>query len=333
MNYWNLLRRTSRTFYLSIRKLPAEAGTSLCLAYLMLRVSDYLEDSRVLPPVEKVRLLQLWQSVIRGDRPAIEFEQRIRRTPAPDESDYEAALQAGSILAEMQRLPPDLGQTISQHVQKSTIGMARWVSRGSDIRTEADMDDYMHEVAGRVGYLSTEVFAYHSDLIRSRKNDLMPLARETGLALQTVNIIRGLREDYERGWIYVPESFCSQAGITRDQLFDPRYRRQAMTVLNRLIAKAEGHLQSALSYVTLLPRSVYRVRLACMWPILFAIRTAAISSSNGGVFSGTVRITRADVKRIIRASSLFGWSNSWLRFYADRLRKPPAADRHALAGG
>ncbi|TVR07204.1 MAG: phytoene/squalene synthase family protein, partial [Spirochaetaceae bacterium] len=45
VDYWQILRNTSRTFYLSMRRLPAEIGMSLGLAYLMLRVSDYLEDT------------------------------------------------------------------------------------------------------------------------------------------------------------------------------------------------------------------------------------------------------------------------------------------------
>ncbi len=322
MNRWNLLQLTSRTFYLSIRSLPAEIGNSLCLAYLLLRVSDYLEDTNALTPAEKVRLLDLWQRVIGGNRRASELERRIRRFPAQQEVDYQAAIQAGDILQQVQALPGQLRDTIVLHVRRSTNGMARWLSRGPQIETEADMDDYMHEVAGRVGYLSTEVFAYHSAQIRARLHRLMPLARETGLALQTVNVIRGLRKDFERGWIYVPESFCRQAGISREQLFDPGHRTEALEVLNRLVDKAERHLQAALGYVQLLPRTLYRIRLACIWPMLLAIRTVAISDANPDVFNGGVKMARSEVKHIVRCSTLFGWSNRWIASYALRLRTP-----------
>ena len=58
--------------------------------------------------------------------------------------------------------------------------------------------------------LNTELFAWYSRSIRRRMSRLIPLARECGLALQTVNVVRGLRDDYERGWIFVPESFCAR---------------------------------------------------------------------------------------------------------------------------
>lgn len=327
MNYWNLLRQTSRTFYLSIRSLPNQIGNSLCLAYLMLRVSDYLEDTRSLNPAEKVRLLRLWQQAIAVGLPSTELECSIRQVPSVGEDDYQAAIQANGILQQLRELPEELKHAISRHVGQSTNGMARWVSRGPRIDTESDMDDYMHEVAGRVGYLSTEVFAYHSAPVRARLHRLMPLARDTGLALQTVNIIRGLRKDYERGWIYVPETFCREAGITREQLFDPLYRGEALRVLQQLVAKAERHLQAALGYVLLLPRSLYRIRLACIWPMLLATRTVAISDGNPHVFSGDVKLSRDEVKRILGLSTLFGWSNRWLEFYARRLRRPLTAAR------
>ena len=85
----------------------------------------------------------------------------------------------------------------------------------------------MHEVAGRVGYLVTDIFAWYSSFIRGRLSQLMPLAREFGLALQTVNIIRGLRKDYERGWIFVPESFCAAVNLRRSDLFKPEYQSGA----------------------------------------------------------------------------------------------------------
>jgi 4,4'-diapophytoene synthase len=315
IDFWNLLKATSRTFYLSIRSLPSGMDASLGLAYLMLRVSDYLEDSGSLPRDEKIRLLHLWRKVIRGEVPAKELEQEIRKNPDPDEVDYQAAAAAGGILDQVHDLPSGVGRTIAHHVEAATLGMARWVERGPDIGTEADLDDYMHEVAGRVGYLSTEIFAFHSPLIRSRIDRMMPLARETGLALQTVNIIRGIRKDYDRGWIYVPRSFCLTVGISPHELFDPAHRDDALSVLNLLVEKAERHLEAALGYIMILPRRLHKVRLACIWPMLFAARTIALSRGNARILTGEVKISRTEIKRIIRHSSIMGWSNRWLSAY------------------
>ena len=104
------------------------------------------------------------------------------------------------------------------------------------------------------GWLLTEVFALHSPAIAAQKDRLMELGREFGLALQTVNIIRGMRKDFERGWIFVPETFCGHAGLDSVQLFDPAHEPAALQVLGMLTAKARRHLDNGIAYIRLLPR-------------------------------------------------------------------------------
>jgi len=205
------------------------------------------------------------------------------------------------------------------------------VARGPDIPLETDMDDYMHEVAGRVGYLVTDVFAWYSGFIRARLSQLMPLAREFGLALQTVNVIRGLRKDYERGWIFVPESFCAAVNLRRSDLFKPEYQIQALQVVDMVADKAEGHLQKALAYVLALPPWLHGLRLACIWPMLFAVRTLALSRQNVNVLVGEVKMTREEVKAIVRDTTLFGWSNLWLESYYRHLKVVPKRPKQPTA--
>jgi farnesyl-diphosphate farnesyltransferase len=322
---WRLLRLTSRTFYLSIRQLPGLAGDALCLAYLMLRVSDYLEDNRVMTGDEKFTALNLWHQVITGKAQNQDVLALLPLEDPSENRDLAAARAIPLILDDLARVPPALQQGIIHHVGDSTLGMARWVKRGPDFRDENDLDDYMHEVAGRVGYLSTEIFAWQYPAIQSRLPSLMAVARETGLALQTVNIIRGLHSDYERGWIYVPSSFCAAYNITPNNLFEPACQPQAMLVVDLMVQKAQKHLGKALEYVRILPPWLHRLRLACIWPLLFATRTLAVSHRNLAVLLGEVKITRGEVKRIILDSTVLGWSNIWLDNYIQKLQKQPQA--------
>jgi farnesyl-diphosphate farnesyltransferase len=177
----------------------------------------------------------------------------------------------------------------------------------------------MFEVAGRVGYLVTQLFAWYSLNIRRKEKEIMPLAREFGLGLQTVNVIRGLREDFERGWIYVPKNFLARIGISQEQLFDPAHRQQALEVLDMMTDKAERHLKQALQYVKALPWWQHGIRLGCIFPLMFAIRTLAISRRNAMVFESEAKITRAEVKQIVMQATLWGWSNAWLDRYCKKL--------------
>jgi farnesyl-diphosphate farnesyltransferase len=314
----DLLRTASRTFAIGIEQLPgilAEAGT---VAYLLFRVSDYLEDNDEMPAQKKIELLNLWGDILQGNAMVGDLTSQIQNVDTSN-PDAVVAQHAGDILVRLGSLPDEIQEIIVPHVIKTTYGMARWVTRGPQVNDEADMDDYMFEVAGRVGYLLTYLFAWYSTAIRNKKEKLLPLAREFGLALQTVNVIRGLRKDYERGWVYIPRKFLAAVDLTAHELFQPENRAEAMKVLDMLADKAERHLRAALACVKSLPPWQHRIRLACIFPLMFAIRTLAISRRNAQVFESEAKITREEVKRIVMDATLWGWSNSWLDSYYQKL--------------
>ena len=126
--------------------------------------------------------------------------------------------------------------------------------------------------------------------------------REFGLGLQTVNVIRGLHDDWRRGWNYVPRSFGE--------------REESLA---RLVAKAERHLDQARGYIVGIPRRHHGIRLFCLLPYLFAVRTLAISRANPAVFEREVKLERAEVTGILRDARAWGWSNRWIERTAKRL--------------
>jgi farnesyl-diphosphate farnesyltransferase len=314
-----MLRATSRTFSIGIERLPGVLGSAVMVSYLLLRVSDYIEDDEGRPDAEKVALLELWDSILAGYTDVTQLTTQLSE-PDGSNPDGVVAWHAAQVLEALYSLPPTIQTIIIANVRDTTQGMARWVARGPQVADENDMDNYMHEVAGRVGYLLTDLFSCHSWYIRWQKSALMPLAREFGLALQTVNVIRGLREDYERGWIFVPDSFCTALEITREDLFRPEYTSQSLQVLKKLTDKADHHLESALEYLKALPPWQYSIRLFCVYPLMFAVRTLAISRQNRAVLDGEVKITREEVAQIVKDTTLWSWSNPWLDNYYQKLR-------------
>ena len=314
----DLLRSASRTFAIGIEQLPGVLCDAATVAYLLLRVSDYLEDNEDMVAESKVRLLNTWVEILEGKAKSEDLTREIQNANTSN-PDAVVAQHAADILTRLATLPQEVQEIITQHVIHSTLGMARWVERGPQVNDETDLDDYMFEVAGRVGYLLTHLFAWYSFTIRNRKDTLLPLAREFGLALQTVNVIRGLRRDYERGWVFVPKKFLAQVNLTAHELFQPENRAQAIQVLDMLADKAERHLRAALTCVKTLPPWQHRIRLACIFPLMFAIRTLAISRRNDQVFENEAKISRAEVRQIVTDSMLWGWSNVWLDSYYRKL--------------
>jgi farnesyl-diphosphate farnesyltransferase len=160
---------------------------------------------------------------------------------------------------------------------------------------------------------------------------MMHLGREFGLGLQTVNVIRGLHSDWERGWVYIPRTFLEGSDVHASEIFrGPGIPELEAAVLARIARKAEGHLEAARSYILSLPPRQHGVRLFCLLPYLFAVRTVTLSRGQPSVFREEVKVTRPEVRRIVRAARLLGWSNPWIGWYAGRLARPA---RPRLAGG
>lgn len=317
-----MLESVSRTFALSIKKLPQKLQKPVGLAYLLFRVSDSLEDHPEIDSTRKIELLELWSDVLAGSSPPKDLTTAISDLDKTDPEVY-VAQHADALMDDLHKLPVQLQEMLVARVKRSTLGMARWQRQGPFIDTVEGLDDYMHQVAGRVGYLMTDIYAWYSPDFRSQKEELMPISREIGLGLQTVNIIRGLRKDYERGWVFVPGTYLSQAGLSRDQFFENGNQDIAIKVVNRLADKAKKHLDYGLAYISAFPRNQHKVRLASIWPLFFAIKTLAISRNNINVICSEVKITRSDVKTIIRDTTLMGWSDRWLETYYVKLSQPP----------
>ena len=308
-----LLHAASRTFAVGIDLLPHPLRSEVETAYLLLRVSDYLEDNESMEPSRKCELLEQWARVLEGTEPVAALERAMG--PAEEATpDALVARHVAQVTAALEGFRPAALTVVVRHVKDSTLGMARWIRRGPDLADEDDLDDYMHEVAGRVGWLLTELFALDIGRVSRRRAEMLTLGREFGLALQTVNVIRGLHSDWRRGWIYVPRSFGGdERGIDPDR---------EDSALAHLVLKAERHLGSARRYVLALPRRHHGVRIFCVLPYLFAVRTLAVSKGNRAVFREEVKIDRSEVRSIVRDARLFGWSNRWIERYSAELAEP-----------
>jgi phytoene/squalene synthetase len=78
-----VLRATSRTFAIGIEGLPRPLRDEMRIAYLILRVSDYLEDNTTLGSGEKSALLDSWASVLEGCPPARDLLDHLAGTEDP----------------------------------------------------------------------------------------------------------------------------------------------------------------------------------------------------------------------------------------------------------
>jgi farnesyl-diphosphate farnesyltransferase len=185
-----------------------------------------------------------------------------------------------------------------------------------------ELDRYCYYVAGTVGHLLTELFAlHHPRLTKKHYAKLKALSTSFGLGLQLTNIIKDVADDRQRGWSFVPKQLCSLAGTTPENLFSEDVTRQSQLVMSLLIAKAKRHLKDALTYCTTLPRSAYRIRLFCLTPLFFAVRTLHKAERDPRLLDPhhKVKITRGEVYRILCTTYVLAPNNHLVRAYYRQL--------------
>ena len=82
--------------------------------------------------------------------------------------------------------------------------MAYWAERNWKIYTESDLDRYTFGVAGAVGLLLSDLWAWYDGTQTNRTQ-----AIGFGRVLQAVNILRNHTEDLERGVDFFPEGWSA----------------------------------------------------------------------------------------------------------------------------
>lgn len=98
---------------------------------------------------------------------------------------------------------------------------------------------YCHRAASVVGLLSVEIFGY-----QNRKT--LNYAENLGMALQLTNIIRDVREDAERGRIYLPQDELQQFNVKADDLLDHKSSPELIELLKFQTARARQYYQQAM---------------------------------------------------------------------------------------
>src|SRR5262249_56371882 len=89
-------------------------------------------------------------------------------------------------------------------------------------------------------------------------------------------------------------------GVRRGNLSAPEEGAAAGPLLDGMVAVARHECDVAFEYSLILPRSEPGLRLFCLWPLLFALRTLAMLAHNPAVFEpAPVKIDRETVMRIM----------------------------------
>lgn len=254
-----VLKETSRTFYIPITFLKNDLKMSVAAAYLAMRAIDEIEDHERLSNDVKFDLLTATSELLKETFDAEAYETLL--APYADELP-EVSLR----LADWLTFCPEGSRKIVQaSTSEMSFGMAKWAKANWQVHTREDLDDYTYYVAGLVGTMLSELWAWGADIQTDRD-----LAIGYGRGLQAVNILRNQHEDLdERGVSFVPD------GWTREDLF----------------AYAEENLAKADLYMKDINKRT--VLLFCRLPLALAHKTLKAMKD------GREKMTRAEVEKTV----------------------------------
>lgn len=104
--------------------------------------------------------------------------------------------------------------------------------------TLEELEKYCYRVASVVGLLSIEIFGYRNPGCRD-------YAVHLGKALQLTNILRDVRNDAERGRIYLPLAECRRFGVSEEAILGGVYSEKYFRLAQSIACAARDYYAKA----------------------------------------------------------------------------------------
>jgi farnesyl-diphosphate farnesyltransferase len=193
------LKETSRTFFIPISRLPDGLLEAVGSGYLCLRAIDEIEDHADLDCHTKARLLHNISRTIQSSGERLRVEDLLVTA-----EEFRPRLPQVSVrLAEWMVLAPEgIAHRVWDATATMADRMAGWAEDGFKVHSEADLDRYTMGVAGAVGLMLSDLWAWYDGTQTNRCN-----AIGFGRGLQAVNILRNHEEDLRRGADFFPDGW------------------------------------------------------------------------------------------------------------------------------
>ncbi|MEX1044778.1 MAG: squalene/phytoene synthase family protein [Chthoniobacterales bacterium] len=241
MNENEILRRTARSFYLTIRLLPRSLRDDIALAYLLARATDTIADASSAPEEQRLGLLRAARASL--GRPSIaSYDPGVWARWQRDAAERQLLVALPGLWARLGERGDGLVAGVLDRILEGQIfDLERFGSDAAPLCDE-ELERYTYLVAGSVGEFWTDLCAARlGDFARDPADLMRQRARHYGQALQLVNILRDRHMDAALGRIYVTEA---DAG---------RWTEQATAWLGEGADYCAALRSGRLRYATLLP--------------------------------------------------------------------------------
>lgn len=192
-----IAQREAKNFYYAFRVLPEHKRNAMCAVYAFMRRADDIADDESMSIEERIDVMREW----------VESWRDARLSGVSEDPVFVALNDTQKKFA----IPDAL---LEELVQGTTMDLEPKPVKASEIQTFATFEElyrYCYLVASVVGLVCIRIFGY-TDPLAER------LAEETGIAFQLSNILRDVKEDVDRGRIYLPLDLLDDFGVSVDRV-------------------------------------------------------------------------------------------------------------------
>jgi farnesyl-diphosphate farnesyltransferase len=300
-----ILRSVSRSFYLSIRFLPAQLREPIALAYLLARTTDSVADTTRISGTVRMETLKMLSDGIQGKASReVVIDLVASFVPLQENAAERELLESlKHCLAWLQQVERadrnDIRVVLEKITQGQMLDLYRF-DKPAEIRslgTAADLDEYTYLVAGCAGEFWTRLcFRHLRDFASLNEDKMLALGRRYGMALQLINVLRDAGTDLQAGRCYFPENELSAVHLPGAQILSEPDRFQP--VYQTWAEKAKDGLECGMQYSRAIRNR--RVRAATVLPALIGARTLALLREAGAdALHRRIKVSRSEVRRMI----------------------------------
>jgi len=161
----------------------------MCVLYAFMRRTDDLSDQENIPVPVRIEQLQQWQSDL--------------QSALAGQTVSEPILIAMGDVVQRREIPPAYLLEVIHGVQGDLSPRT--------FQTFPELEHYCYQVAGVVGLCCLKIWGY-------RGSEPLPAALACGTAFQLTNVLRDLKEDVQRGRIYLPHQELQDYGYLPEEL-------------------------------------------------------------------------------------------------------------------
>jgi 15-cis-phytoene synthase len=197
-------KREAKNFYYAFRVLPQHKSDAMCAVYAFMRKADDLADDESLSLDARRQAMAAWTAEWRDSRHTssddpvfVAVNDTQQRFAIPDELFDQ--LIAGTTL---DLDPTPAGVLVHTLLDGGTVQV---------YESLAALQHYCYLVASVVGLVCIRIFGYTD--ARAEQ-----MAADTGIAFQLTNILRDIKEDAERGRIYLPADLLRENSVTPERI-------------------------------------------------------------------------------------------------------------------